>query len=115
MIKNKDLKKRAVEISYMHNLSHLGSVLTSLDIIKDIYDKKKQNEKFILSSGHAGLALYIVLENYWKENGRNIDAQYMLETQGIHPDKTQANEYIDCSTGSLGNGIGIAVGMALSD
>jgi len=115
LIKNKDLKRKIIDLSYNHKLSHIGSCLTAVDIIKDIYDKKKQDEKFILSNGHAGIALYVVLENYWKENGRNIDAQYMLETQGIHPDKTQANEYIDCSTGSLGNGIGIAVGMALAD
>jgi len=61
-IKNKDLKKRITNISYKKGLSHLGSVLTAVDIIKEIYDTKKEEDIFILSAGHAGLALYVVLE-----------------------------------------------------
>lgn len=108
-MKNKDLKKRILEISYPRKLSHLGSCLTAVDIIDDIFKIKKPEEKFILSSGHAGLALYVVLEKYFK-----LDAEKIFEHHGVHPDRCVECK-IDCSSGSLGNGLPIAVGMALAD
>lgn len=110
-IKNKDLKRRIIEISYKHKLSHLGSCLTAVDIIKDIYDLKKPDEKFVLSQGHAGLAYYVVAEKYL-----GIDAEKALGEQGIHPDRINDTQgFVDCSTGSLGQGLPIALGMALAD
>lgn len=108
-ILNKELKKRILDISYRKGLSHLGSCLTAVDIIKEIYDTKKPNEKFILSSGHAGLALYVVLEAF---GGRN--AEEIFDHHGVHPDRCK-DCGLEVSAGSLGNGIGIAVGMALAD
>lgn len=107
-MKNKHLKKRIVEISRKHNLGHLGSCLTAVDIINDIFEEKRKDEKFVLSAGHSGLALYVVLE----DRGY-ADAEQLLEMCGIHPDRV--SECIDCSTGSLGHGLPIAVGMAVSD
>ena len=52
------LEKRILEISYKHKLSHLSSNLSSVNIIDEIYSIKKENERFILSNGHAGLAIY---------------------------------------------------------
>ena len=106
---NKNLKKRIIEISWKNKLSHLGSCLTAVDIIKEIYDIKKSNEKFVLSSGHAGLALYCVLE---QKGGRN--AEEIFNHHGVHPDWC-IDCGIDCSTGSLGQGLPIACGMALAD
>lgn len=108
-MKNKELKRRIIDISYRHKLSHLGSCLTAVDIISDIYDAMNSDDLFILSSGHAGLALYVVLE---KRLG--INAEMLLEKHGIHPGRDVAN-HIFCSTGSLGHGIGIAVGAALAN
>lgn len=110
MKKNIDkLNKRILEISVKHNLSHLGSCFTALPIIYEIYNKKKPEDKFVLSSGHAGLALYVVLEHFYK-----VDAEYLLETHGIHPERDLEN-FIDVSTGSLGLGITIAAGIALAN
>ena len=106
-ISNKDLKRRIIEISYKKGLSHLGSCLTAVDIIKEVYDIKKPNEKFVLSSGHAGLALYCVLESF---GGRN--AEEIFDHHGVHPDRCSECG-IDCSSGSLGHGLPIALGMAL--
>lgn len=103
------LSKRILEISIKHNLSHLGSCFTALPIIYEIYSKKKLEDKFILSSGHAGLALYVVLEHFYK-----INAEHLLEKHGIHPERDLEN-FIDVSTGSLGLGITIASGIALSN
>jgi len=103
------LNERILEISIKHKLSHLGSCFTALPIIYEIYSKKKPKDKFVLSSGHAGLALYVVLEHFYK-----VDAEYLLETHGIHPERDLEN-FIDVSTGSLGLGITIATGIALAN
>lgn len=108
-MKNADLKKRILEISHKHHLSHLGSCLTAVDIIADIYDRKLSSNPFVLSSGHAGLALYVVLEKY-----EGHDAEELFLKHGVHPNR-DIEHGIWCSTGSLGQGLPIAVGMALSD
>jgi transketolase len=115
---NKNLKKRILEISYKHNLSHLGSCLTAVDIIDEIYAIKKHNERFVLSSGHAGLALYVVIEKYTKGDDLGmvlgINAEDIFNHHGVHPDRCSQCG-LDASTGSLGQGLPIAVGMALAD
>lgn len=108
-ITNKDLKRRIIEISYKYQQSHLGSCLTAVDIINDIYQTKKPNEKFVLSSGHAAMALYAVIEKY---EGVNAETAYLHH--GVHPDRCQEC-HIYCSSGSLGHGLPIAVGMALAE
>ena len=104
-----DLKKRILEISYKKGLAHLGSCLTAYPIIEEIYKIKKPNEKFILSAGHSALALYCVLE---ARGGRN--AEDIFNHHGVHPDRCSQCG-LDYSCGSLGHGIGAAVGMALAD
>lgn len=111
MIKNKNLKRRIVEISYKLKLGHIGSCLTAVDIIDEIYDKKKADEKVIISAGHAHLAHLVVKEALTIKTGR-LNIEELIKEFGIHCDR-QAG--CDASTGSLGHGIGIAVGMALVD
>lgn len=103
------LHKRILDISYKYNLSHLGSCLTAVDIIDSIYAKKEPKDKFVLSSGHAGLALYVVLEKYGFG-----DAEIIFAHHGVHPDWCREC-HIDCSAGSLGHGLPIALGMALAN
>jgi len=103
------LHDRIIEISKKNKMAHLGSNLTSVNIIDEIYSTKKHGEPFILSSGHAGLALYVVLEKYY-----GIDAEYLYAKHGTHPHR-DLRDLIYCSTGSLGMGLPIALGMALAD
>lgn len=110
IIKNREQKRRIIEFSYKHKLSHLGSCLTAYDIIDEIFSIKKPDERFILSSGHAGVALYAAVEKFFSKPMEEIWGHH----QNIHPDYC-AECHIDCSTGSLGQGLPIAVGMALSD
>lgn len=105
----KPLEKRIMDITYQENLSHLSSTLSALPIIEEIYNEKKDDEVFILSNGHAGLALYVVLESKY-----GIDPVMLLHKHGIHPGKDLENK-LYCSTGSLGSGLPIAVGHALAD
>lgn len=104
-----NLKKRILEIAYKHKLSHLGSYLSAVDIIDEIYKEKKPEDIFILSSGHAALALYVVLEKY-----ENKDAEKLFLKHGGHPHRDE-DDGIYCSTGSLGLGITVAVGRALAN
>lgn len=102
------LYKRILDISFKHKLGHLGSYITAAGIIAEIYDIKDVEDLFVLSSGHAALALYICNEKYY-----GIDAEEMLMKHGGHPHHDEDN-HIHCSTGSLGLGINIAIGRALA-
>jgi len=106
--------KRVLDISYKHKLSHLGSCLSAVKPLINIFEKIFfVNDKFVLSCGHAGLTYYVILEALGYG-----DAEVMLETAGIHPDRNINDIYpviIDCSTGSLGQGLPIALGMAIAD
>jgi len=106
---NRDLKRRILEIAYAYKLAHLNSYLTSVDIIDYIYSKKNEDDIFILSSGHAALALYVVMEKY-----ENEDAGILYLQNGGHPTYTKDNK-IHCSTGSLGCGLLVAIGRALAN
>ena len=106
---DKNLKKRILEIAYKNKLSHLGSYFSSVDIIDTIYSQMKEQDIFILSSGHAALALYVVLEKY-----KVLNAEELYKKHGCHPHLDEQN-FIYCSTGSLGLGITIAVGRALAN
>jgi len=103
------LEQRILDISYKHKLSHISSCLTALKLIDSIYLSKKDDEPFVLANGHAALALYVILEKtYFK------DAEKLWEKHGTHPNR-DIKDKIDCSTGSLGQGLPIAVGMAIAD
>lgn len=103
---------------------HPGGSLSMVDILTVLYFEKmnvrpdmpkwKDRDRFVLSKGHAAPGLYSVLAErgyFPKEelvNLRKIDA--ML--QG-HPDMKRISG-IDMSTGSLGQGLSVANGMALA-
>ena len=103
------LKKRIFEIAFKNKLCHLGSYLSSVEIIDYIYEKIKDEDIFILSSGHAAVALYVCLEKYY-----NFDADELFNKHGGHP-KIDEDNKIYCSTGSLGLGIAYALGRALAN
>jgi len=105
----KKLRIKILELSHESHLSHLGSCLSSVDLIDAIYKTKKKNEKFVLSNGHAGIAWYVVLEKY----GYIKDSK-TIKKLNIHPDRNIKYD-IHVSTGSLGQGLPIALGMALAD
>jgi len=66
-------------------------------------------EPFILSNGHAALALYVILEKY---EGKDAEALYLKH--GTHPNR-DLDDGIWCTTGSLGHGVTVAVGMAIAN
>ena len=104
-----DLERRIVDISYKEKIGHLSSNLNAVNIIDEIYNTKQRDEVFILISGHAALALYVVLEKH-----EGADAEYLFHKHGVHPHRN-LDDSIHCSTGSLGQGLTVAVGHALAD
>ena len=104
-----ELHDRIIEISKKNNLAHVGSCLTAVGIIDEIYQTKETDEPFILSCGHCGLAHYVVNEKYY-----GIDAEKIFAHHGTHPERC-SQCMLHVSTGSLGHGLGIALGMALAD
>lgn len=91
---------------------HVGSVLSSLHIMVALhFDVMDSGDKFILSKGHAAPGLYGVLQEmgfYRDERLRRHGSPF----QG-HPDKRFLPE-CHASTGSLGQGVSIATGMAMA-
>ncbi len=108
-IANKTIKRKIFDFSYQNSLSHLGSCIAAVDIIEEIFSLKKEGEPFILSAGHAGVALYAVIES---RGGKSI-SDIFKHHNNIHPDKC-TDCGLDCTSGSLGHGLGISAGMALT-
>lgn len=105
----KECLLRLLDQNYKYGLHHLGSAFSSLPIILEIYKTMEATDRFILSSGHAASALYVVLEKV-----KNRDSSVLFEEMGEHPHR-DLSWGVDCSTGSLGMGISVATGMALAN
>jgi len=104
------INKRLLKLLYDHKEEHVGSCFTMVDILCEIFEKKKEDDIVIISNGHAAYALYTILEYYYD----HIDADDLATRHGGHPNREEEN-HIYCSTGSLGSGIIIAVGRALAN
>ena len=100
----KKLRRRILDVAYRDGMGHIPSALSILDIVWTLYDKvMTKDDQFILSKGHGVMALYAVLE----EKGL---FDWSTKAMG-HPKRGGA---ILASTGSLGHGLPMAVGLALA-
>ena len=112
-------RKKIIEIVYQANAGHPGGSLSCIDILTAIYENyvhfgESQRSKVILSKGHAVPAQYAIL------NGKGIISDEELKTfrkinsrlQG-HPHIIDISE-IDATTGLLGQGLSLGVGVALA-
>lgn len=105
--------ERIVELSYKYKLAHLSSCLTMWEILDMIYKEKQPEDRVILSAGHAGLAQYVALEKYGVKEGIHVNAEDLLESFGVHPERSPGKG-IHVSSGSLGSAILVAVGLAMA-
>lgn len=104
-----ELEKRCVEISYQHKLTHVSSVLNTVEVIAKIYRDRAENDPFVLGNSHASLALFVVLEKQGI-----CDAVEMMLKHGTHASRDM--EYgVWVSGGSLGQAETVAVGLAIAD
>ena len=111
---SKELRK---DLLIKHNegkIAHIGSDLSCLDILIALHFKIIDgNDRFVLSKGHSALALYSVLH---KKKIIDEDTYASLGKDGSllgeHP--LYGVEGIEVATGSLGHGLSVAAGIALS-
>lgn len=93
---------------------HIGSCMSCIDIlIQTLIFEMNPKDKFILSKGHASLALYVVLNHLGKISDTELEKTYFEEgTQfGIHTPSTLPKD-IPLATGSLGHGLSFSAGLA---
>jgi transketolase len=122
-IKLTKLKRLIVQASSSAGEGHIPSALSILDLIWVLYDQvlkidpNRSNDpvmdRFVLSKGHASLALYAVLaeKGFFSADEFLTFCSYEGKLGG-HPDCNKVPG-AEASTGSLGHGLPMAVGMAL--
>ena len=94
---------------------HDWSALSTLDVLWVLYDRiRGENDRFLLSKGHGPAAYYAVLaaKGFIVEDA--LDGFGSFESiLGHHPDRRLVPG-VEISSGSLGHGLPIAVGVALA-
>jgi transketolase len=102
---------------------HIGGPLSMMDLLISLYFKELRirpeaprwadRDRFILSKGHAAIGLYSVLalRGFLPEEELGTFDKGDSRLQG-HPDVTRLPG-LDASTGSLGQGLSVGVGMAM--
>lgn len=111
--KVRKIRNDIVDQSYKSKTGHIGSAMSCTDIITYLYyEYLTSNDYFILSKGHACMALYSVLYD------KNIISKKDFDNIGIdngtllkHPNKN-IKLGIKVSTGSLGHGLSLGAGIA---
>ena len=122
--KAKKIRKTVLEMIYLAGKGHIGGAFSCTDIMVALYygnvlrlDHSKKDwpgrDRFILSKGHSCAALYAILADlgYFKDSELE---NYQKEGSILrgHPDRRIPG--IEADTGSLGHGLGIGAGLALS-
>lgn len=119
-----ELRKHIVSSLHAAKCGHPGGSLSAADIMTYLYfqemnvdpsdPKKEDRDRFVLSKGHIAPALYgaLALKGYFPEEELLKLRKTGAMLQG-HPDM-KGTPGVDMSAGSLGQGISVAVGMALS-
>jgi transketolase len=107
-------------VSHIHRAGggHFGGALSVLDILlvllRDIVDLRAlpgQRNHVVLSKGHAATALYCVLIDLGLMPEQVLDGYGRdPKAPGSHPEVGQP--YVDVATGSLGQGLSVALGLA---
>jgi transketolase len=119
----RQIRRDLLAVAYHSGNGHLPTCFSVVEMIYAAYGvmkhdpanpKWEQRDLFILSKGHAALALYSVLGELGYFPPEDV---FTLGRKGsifgCHPDRTKIPG-IEASTGSLGHGIGLATGMALA-
>jgi transketolase len=111
----KKLRLKLLKLYFDAKCGHIGCSLSCLDIIYTIFNIKLEEEKMILSKGHAAGALYIILNHFNEISDKELTTYYQNGTKlSAHPSANHFNN-IPFALGSLGHGLPIATGMAFSN
>lgn len=118
-----DLKKRIIVAAHASKEGHIPSAFSILDILWVLYHrvmntdiknpKNEERDRFVLSKGHASLGLYAVLASKGFIEYSELEKFGKFQSRlGGHPDRNKVPG-VEASTGSLGHGFPIALGIAL--
>jgi len=114
-----DNRKRIIDLVYLAKSGHPGGSLSIIDMLTAIYEldvdlNAEKRSKVVLSKGHTVPALYAVL------NSKGIVKDEEMSTFRKINSRLQGHPYtgtipeVDATTGLLGQGLSIAVGMAIA-
>ncbi|HKP53414.1 MAG TPA: transketolase [Chloroflexia bacterium] len=115
------LRRIILEQSRRANVGHIGSALSIADIVAALYGTvlsipdcdDPTRDRFVLSKGHAALAVYAALFLKGWLTEEDLDMYCGDGTAvGVHPE--HALKGVDFSTGSLGHGLSVGAGAALA-
>lgn len=122
--KAKQIRRDALEAIYAAKSGHPGGSLSATEMLVALYYKQMKNvsavnprnadrDRFVLSKGHACPALYAILadKGYFPKEDLKTLRHFDSHLQG-QPDKKKTPG-IDACAGSLGQGVSVAVGMAM--
>lgn len=123
--KAKELRLKIVETAKFAGSGHVGGSLSMADVLTALYfkylnvDPEKpdmpERDKFILSKGHTALAYVPCLAMKGFVPMKSLETFNHYESAyGMHPDSNKIRG-CDASTGSLGHGLPMGVGMAIGD
>lgn len=117
-------RRRILEVSRGVEAAHVAPAFSCLEIVDCLYHSiMRPQDIFIMSKGHGCLAQYMVLEDLGVLPRESLDnfcrpvpdqGPDSFPEIGSHPDY-DPDIGIHASTGSLGHGLGIAVGQALAE
>ena len=122
--KTNEIRQMIIDMLYRCQSGHPGGSLSEVEILTALYynvmkhdpanPKDDTRDRFVLSKGHGCPALYAVLADlgYFPKSDLDDLRQVTSHLQG-HPDMKKTPG-VDCNTGSLGEGIAVAMGMALA-
>ena len=120
----KNVRKNIIEQVYLAKSGHPGGALSCADILTVIYfnqmnvdsknPKMENRDRLILSKGHASAALYAVLaeKGFFPKDELKEFRKLGSRLQG-HPDMNKLPG-VDMTSGSLGQGLSAACGMAMA-
>jgi transketolase len=115
------IRRTVIECSKRANVGHIGSSLSVADVLAALYGRvlrierpnDPDRDRFVLSKGHAALALYAVLHATGRMSDEELAGFGTDGTAlGAHPEPTVPG--VDFATGSLGHGLSMAAGAALA-
>jgi transketolase len=117
-------RKETIRLIAIAKSGHYGSVFSAAEILATLYyhvlryDPRRPDwpdrDRFILSKGHAAVGLYPLLADVGFFDPALLDSYTRLGSAfGDHPDMRKIPG-IDFSSGSLGHGLSVGVGMALA-
>lgn len=122
--KAKEIRKGIIEQVYKAQSGHPGGSLSIADILTVLYFKEmnldeknplwEERDRLVLSKGHCSPALYSCLANrgYFQKEELQSFRKIESKLQG-HPDMNKVPG-VDMTSGSLGQGLSVANGMAIS-